>query len=531
MEASAIQAPGGHRATRISIGAPLLRLRSNEQLVTLFRTGNDEAFTEIHDRYRPNLLAYVRQTLGTSRADAEDVLQDVFVRAYRSLRSQDRDLSLRPWLYRIARNACIDELRRHVPVPHAEIPHAGRVGEHDPVVAESERRETLRRLVRDLGRLPEQQRSALLMRELGGMSYTEVAAALGTSVGAVKSLLVRARLGLVRSLEARDTACVEIRDELAGAYARGERPNPLANRHMRDCACCRQYRREIRRRERHLAALAPWLGPMAPLAKLIGTGFGAGRSVAASGSAGGAASAAASGGATVGGAANAGGFVLSAGTLGATVTHVATLVAAAVIAAAGAVGLREATISPPAPSSGQRPAAVGTAVSTFSAVGAMSASHLQVRPAPRHGTSPSQPRQPSPSTAGTSMGAGTPRSVVVSSGAQPGASGATTSPTGSMPRSSCPIGQASGCTASKSATPTGGSNTTSKDGSTPPLGSGGTDTGAGTSSGTAATGKGANAATGTGLGATGTGTAGGLTSNQTSGSSPPLATSGTRLGS
>ena len=96
---------------RIAAG-PLLRLRSDEQLVRLFRGGSDDAFRVIHDRYRTRLFAYARQMLGGSRADAEDALQDVFVRAYGALRANDRDVSLRAWLYRIAHNRCIDELRR-----------------------------------------------------------------------------------------------------------------------------------------------------------------------------------------------------------------------------------------------------------------------------------------------------------------------------------------------------------------------------------------------------------------------------------
>ena len=83
-----------------------------------------------------------------------------------------------------------------------------------PVVGpggQAEQRDALRRLIADVQRLPEQQRSALLMRELSGMSYAEVAAALGVSVPAVKSLLVRARVGLAQASEARNTACAEIR--------------------------------------------------------------------------------------------------------------------------------------------------------------------------------------------------------------------------------------------------------------------------------------------------------------------------------
>src|SRR5258708_2452157 len=90
----------------------------------------------------------------------------------------------------------------------------GRITAHAPP-GETERREGLRQLVADVQRLPEQQRSALLMRELDGLSYAELADALRTSVPAIKSLLVRARIGLVEAGEARDTACADIRAELA----------------------------------------------------------------------------------------------------------------------------------------------------------------------------------------------------------------------------------------------------------------------------------------------------------------------------
>ena len=112
MEASALPAPAGLARARLSIGAPLLRLRSDEQLVSQFRAGNDEAFRVIYERYRQRLFAYTRQMLPGSRQDAEDTLQDVFVRAYSGLRANDE-----PWLCgrgstAIAHNRCIDELRR-----------------------------------------------------------------------------------------------------------------------------------------------------------------------------------------------------------------------------------------------------------------------------------------------------------------------------------------------------------------------------------------------------------------------------------
>ena len=98
--------------------------------------------------------------------------------------------------------------------PPADVFEMSRTPLHDPV-EDAQRREDLQRLVTDVGRLPEQQRSALLMREIDGMSYADLAGALDVTVPAVKSLLVRARLGLVEAAEARSTDCVVIREDLA----------------------------------------------------------------------------------------------------------------------------------------------------------------------------------------------------------------------------------------------------------------------------------------------------------------------------
>src|SRR5918997_295715 len=260
VEASALHAPS---LTRVPLGAPLLRLRSDEQLLALFRAGNEDAFGAIHDRYRQRLFAYVRQMLSPgSRQDAEDVMQDVFVRAYGALRADDREVNLRAWLYRVAHNRCIDHLRRPTP-PAAEIFEMSRKPLHDPIV-EAQRREDLARLVEDVGRLPEQQRSALLMREIDGMSYADLATALDVTVPAVKSLLVRARVGLVEAVEARDTACCEIRGDLLDAYDRGVKASGRARRHMRSCAGCTEYRTALRGMRRSFAALAPvGMGPLA----------------------------------------------------------------------------------------------------------------------------------------------------------------------------------------------------------------------------------------------------------------------------
>ncbi|MFN8175642.1 MAG: sigma-70 family RNA polymerase sigma factor [Solirubrobacteraceae bacterium] len=314
MEASAIQAPAALAPRRLAVPAALLRLRSDEQLVALFRAGNDDAFRVIHDRYSQRLLAYTRQMLPGRRQDAEDALQDVFIRAHASLRASDRTITLRAWLYRIAHNRCVDELRRPAPPP-PEVLQLARPPAADPI-AEAERRESLRRLVEDVRRLPEQQRSALLMRELEGISYGELAAALDVTVPAVKSLLVRARMGLAQAREARDAACPQMREELALAVDRGVRPGGVARRHLHGCEACRAWRSDLQAKRRSLAALAP-VGPLALAAKLAGFG---------GGGAGGAAVATGGGAAT--GAAAGGGIGLS---------HIAAVIAAAAVTAGGAI--------------------------------------------------------------------------------------------------------------------------------------------------------------------------------------------------
>jgi RNA polymerase sigma factor (sigma-70 family) len=330
----------------------------------LFRAGSDEAFRAIHDRYRQRLFAYARQML-PGRQDAEDALQDVFVRAYSGLRANDRQVALRAWLYRVAHNRCVDELRRPLVSP-AEVFDLICASDQDPV-AQADQRESLRRLIADIRRLPQQQRSALLMRELSGMSYAELAEALGTTVPAVKSLLVRARMALALAVEARETSCLEIREELILAQDRRVRPAAMVKRHMRDCAGCRDFRRDLRGVSRDLAALAPALGPLGVAAKLLGFGFGgsAGGSAAMSGGT------AVAGGSAAGTAVGSGGMLASAGALATGAGHVATLLVATVVTAGGAVEIQQSIAPAPAHhhhlirhAAAARPAATATPIFT-----------------------------------------------------------------------------------------------------------------------------------------------------------------------
>ena len=346
MEASALHAPA--RFARLTSSPSLLRLRSDEQLVSLLRAGNPDAFRAIHERYGQRLFAYVRQMLGPgSRQDAEDVLQDVFARTYTTLRTDDREINLRPWLYRVAHNRCIDHLRRPGPATTELVETSGKAL-HDPF-EEVQRREDLQRLVSDISRLPDQQKSALLLREINGLSYRELAEALDVTVPAVKSLLVRARVELVETVQAREAACGTVREELALACdVRSARPSPRVRRHLRDCVGCQEYQTGMRGMRRSFAALSPVAvaGPLALGAKLVGLGGSSGGTSAGSGLAGSASSGGLAFGTSSGG--------LAAGTAG----KIAAVVSTAAITAGGAVEIerRVGERTEPAPAADARPA-------------------------------------------------------------------------------------------------------------------------------------------------------------------------------
>ncbi|MBI5103465.1 MAG: sigma-70 family RNA polymerase sigma factor [Solirubrobacterales bacterium] len=171
---------------------------SDETLARLVAAGSDDAFAEIDGRYRTRLVRYAR---GIAAGDAEDAVQDAMVRAVRALRRGSRPDALAPWLHRIVRNCALDLVaaRRRAPVAELE-DHLHPVAED--AGAAVERRQQMRSIVTGVGTLPATQRSALVLRELEGRTYADIAQELDVTVPAVKSLLVRARAGLKRAREA-----------------------------------------------------------------------------------------------------------------------------------------------------------------------------------------------------------------------------------------------------------------------------------------------------------------------------------------
>jgi RNA polymerase sigma factor (sigma-70 family) len=184
---------------------PLLRLQGDERLVALTRRGNQAAYEALVARYQSRLLAFCRHML-SSREDAEDVLQEVFAAAFNAMLADEREINVRPWLYRIARNRSLNHLRRStaVGVDSMDI----HLSEGGLTTADKvHRREEFRLLISDVQDLPETQRTALLLREIDALSYDQIAEAMETTVPSVKSLLVRARVSLAEASEARQLSC------------------------------------------------------------------------------------------------------------------------------------------------------------------------------------------------------------------------------------------------------------------------------------------------------------------------------------
>jgi RNA polymerase sigma factor (sigma-70 family) len=279
--------------------SPLLRLQSDERLIALVRRGQHAAFEALVSRYQGRLLAFCRHMLG-SKEDAEDVLQEVFAAAFNAILADERKINVRPWLYRIARNRSLNHLRRAsaIGVDSMDVHYAdGGISTAEKVL----RRESFRQLIGDVHKLPETQRTALLLREIDALSYEQIADAMETTVPAVKSLLVRARISLAEAAEARKLSCEQARLEL-GEVAEGlVKPTAAVRRHVRECERCRAFRKHLKDNNVALAALLP-VGPLLLLKKLaltkLGSTAGAGGAhVAGAGGAGAAAGASAAGGA------------------------------------------------------------------------------------------------------------------------------------------------------------------------------------------------------------------------------------------
>jgi RNA polymerase sigma factor (sigma-70 family) len=348
MEASALT----HASRRglLARRSPLLKLQGDAKLIAMARSGNPGAFETIVDRYQGRLLGFCRQMLGSTE-DAEDILQEVFVNAYRAMLADEREINLRPWLYRIARNRCLNHLRKPTADAQESMDMVPAV-EASSTAERVHNREEFRQLLSDVSKLPETQRSALLLREMDALSYEEIATAMDTTVPSVKSLLVRARISLAEASQARLLTCGEVRVELSEAAEGLRKVSRPVRRHVRECDECSDFRSQVRSNEKALAALFPVGGLLALksfIASKLGlggaSGVGTGSAGAGAAGAGAAGAGAVSGvGAALGGGGAAGGIGAIGGAIG--TKAVAGVVTAAVITAGAAVEVKQNSGTP-----------------------------------------------------------------------------------------------------------------------------------------------------------------------------------------
>jgi RNA polymerase sigma factor (sigma-70 family) len=259
------------RAGRSGANRPM----SDKALGRRAARGEQRAFAAIFRRHHQELYRYCRAILRDDE-DARDALQNTMVRALAALPGEEREVALRPWLYRVARNEAISILRTRR--PSARLEEADKLSQ-PALDQEVESRQRLRQLAADLDALSERSRSALTMRELSGLSYGQIAVALETSEAAARQAVYEARIALHELEEGRDMRCDDARRRISTKDARMLRGRKL-RAHLRECGSCRDFEAGIGLRKADLAALAPPL-PAAAAAGLLNGILGAGHGGAA----------------------------------------------------------------------------------------------------------------------------------------------------------------------------------------------------------------------------------------------------------
>lgn len=196
--------PKNVAATASALPVPLSRVAKGDEereLVRLAQGGSDSAFETLVRRHQQRVLALVTGIL-RRREDAEDVVQQVFLKVYISLRRFDQRAAFSTWLYKITVNECWDYLRKRKVRPlvyEADLSEEqvsrldGAISAEHPVQGPSEQAEVRELLERMLEKLPEQDQQLLVLKEIEGFSVEELAEILDINVNTVKVRLFRAR--------------------------------------------------------------------------------------------------------------------------------------------------------------------------------------------------------------------------------------------------------------------------------------------------------------------------------------------------
>jgi RNA polymerase sigma factor (sigma-70 family) len=217
------------------------------------RQSGELAFERLYRSHVQDVYRYALMVL-RNRDDAEDVAQTTFMKAYRAYKRGERPHHPRRWLITIAHNTCGTRIRDAKRRPR-EVALEEQLAAATPTVGDDV---DVRELVRAVGALSFNQRAALVMRELEGRSYIEIAEVLELSTSAVETLLFRARRALREQLEGTLT-CGEAERALS-LQLDGRLPNADRSRlraHMRECAECASLARSQRARRAALRSLGP----------------------------------------------------------------------------------------------------------------------------------------------------------------------------------------------------------------------------------------------------------------------------------
>jgi RNA polymerase sigma factor (sigma-70 family) len=230
---------------------------SDERLAA--RVASDPtAFAELHERYEKALLRYTCSLLRNSH-DAADAAQDAWTRALAALHEEPvRVLSVRAWLFAIARNACMDRLRDGSRCAPADIDDRA-LGASPAADDVLELRERAREALGDLAKLSERQRAAVVLRDLNGLDGDELARALDTDTRRVSWLLTDARRSLAEVRSGRGLTCEGARRQLETARVRTR----AVRAHLAACPDCDGYARRRVAARVHLHGIAAFvLGPL-----------------------------------------------------------------------------------------------------------------------------------------------------------------------------------------------------------------------------------------------------------------------------
>ena len=214
------------------------------------RAGNETAFEVAYERHWGGILSFCRHMLGSTE-DAEEAVQHTFAAAWSDLQRNERPVRLKPWLYAVARNRCLSMLRsrRETAELSDTVATAG-------LADEVAQRSDLRALLADLRELPDEQRAALVLSELGDLSHADIAEVVGRKEADVKAIVFRARSTLADWREARETPCEEIKEQLSVLTGGALRRRTLRH-HLQHCPGCREFRDQVKAQRRMLALVLP----------------------------------------------------------------------------------------------------------------------------------------------------------------------------------------------------------------------------------------------------------------------------------